>query len=75
MIIMNKSHLVKKSFRLTGHATSIALEPIFWTVLQEMAKRQGISMAALVSAVDQETPPNLASALRVLVVKFLQKKA
>ncbi|HEV2530121.1 MAG TPA: ribbon-helix-helix domain-containing protein, partial [Phenylobacterium sp.] len=32
--------LRKRSVLLSGHATSIALEPAFWAVLDEMAKAQ-----------------------------------
>ncbi len=58
--------LVKKSFRLAGHATSVALEPEFWAVLEQRAQQKGQSLAALVGAVDASRGErNLASALRV----------
>lgn len=55
----------KRSFVLSGHATSVALEPEFWAVLETIAESRRISMAALVETVDgdRETS-NLASALR-----------
>ena len=61
-------HLRKRSFRLAGHRTSVALEPEFWAVLEEVALARGTSLAALVAAVDAARPdPDLplASALRV----------
>ncbi|MBU8546556.1 MULTISPECIES: ribbon-helix-helix domain-containing protein [Roseomonadaceae] len=61
-------HLRKRSFRLAGHRTSVALEPEFWTVLEAAAQQQGLSLAALVAAVDAARPDPtlpLASALRV----------
>ena len=39
--------LRKRSVLLAGHATSIALEPEFWTVLESMAQARGLSLAAL----------------------------
>ncbi|MEQ8666875.1 MAG: ribbon-helix-helix domain-containing protein [Rhodospirillales bacterium] len=55
----------KRSFVLSGHATSVALEPDFWAVLEDVAARRSMSMAALVEAVDGERETaNLASALR-----------
>ena len=58
--------LSKKSFTLSGHRTSVALEAEFWTVLGQSAQEQGISVAALVARIDgarAERP--LASALRL----------
>ena len=66
--------LQKKSFRLSGHATSVALEPIFWEQLSVIAHQRGISLSRLVQDIDLKVPSNLASALRVLVVETLLKK-
>ena len=71
---MQRKNLVKKSFRLSGHATSVALEPVFWQVLGEIAGARGMTLSRLVSELDKETPPNLASALRVQVVNHLKKQ-
>jgi predicted DNA-binding ribbon-helix-helix protein len=63
--------LTKRSILLAGHATSLALEPEFWAVLDEMAKAEGASLAALVVRLDQargERP--LASAARVAALAF-----
>jgi len=45
-------HLAKRSLRLAGHATSIALEPAFWTVLEAEATRLGVTLAALIAEQD-----------------------
>jgi predicted DNA-binding ribbon-helix-helix protein len=63
-----KAHLIKRSFRLAGHATSVALEAEFWVELEAAAAQKGESLAALVAEVDaaraaQDLP--LASALRL----------
>lgn len=63
--------LEKRSLRLTGHATSLALEPEFWAVLEAMAQARGMSLAALVRGVDEgrgEAP--LASACRVAALRW-----
>jgi predicted DNA-binding ribbon-helix-helix protein len=63
--------LRKRSILLAGHATSMALEPEFWAVLEEMAAAQGVSLAALIAQLDQgrgERP--LASACRVAALAF-----
>jgi predicted DNA-binding ribbon-helix-helix protein len=59
--------LVKRSFTLAGHRTSVALEREFWEALATLAERRGRSLAGLVAEVDAQRPPDrpLASALRV----------
>lgn len=59
--------LNKRSFSLAGHRTSVALEPAFWTALEEIAAREAMSLAALVARIDTERDPEepLASSLRV----------
>ncbi len=61
------SALVKRSFALSGHRTSVALEPEFWSVLTVEATRRQLSLAGLVAALDATRDPDrpLASALRV----------
>ncbi len=58
--------LKKRSFSLSGHRTSIALEPEFWAVLEREAAHGGQSLAAFVAHIDKlrGTRP-LASALRL----------
>jgi predicted DNA-binding ribbon-helix-helix protein len=58
--------LKKRSFSLSGHRTSVALEEEFWAVLEAEAKNTGRSLAALVQNIDQLRGPRpLASALRL----------
>ncbi|GBR10984.1 ribbon-helix-helix domain-containing protein [Gluconobacter frateurii] len=61
------SDLVKRSLSLSGHRTSVALEPEFWAVLDQMAERQKLNFSALVASIDAKRTPDrpLASALRV----------
>lgn len=63
--------LRKRSVLLSGHATSIALEPEFWAALDEMAKARGSSLAGLIVAIDSERAGRpLASACRVAALAF-----
>jgi predicted DNA-binding ribbon-helix-helix protein len=58
--------LKKRSFTLSGHRTSVALEAEFWAVIDAGVARERISLAALVAKIDAtrgERP--LASALRL----------
>lgn len=63
--------LEKHSISLSGHRTSIALEPEFWDALREIAGREGLALAALIARVDSGRLPAqpLASALRVFVLR------
>jgi len=62
--------LVKRSFSLAGHRTSVALEAEFWTALTSMAESRGQTLSALVAATDAARAADrpLASALRVLAL-------
>jgi predicted DNA-binding ribbon-helix-helix protein len=64
------SALIKRSFSLAGHRTSVALEIEFWDALMRMAQARGQSLSALIAAADAERGPDrpLASALRVMAL-------
>ena len=47
------SGLKKRSFSLSGHRTSVALEEEFWAMLDAEANAQGMSLAAFVSSIDK----------------------
>jgi predicted DNA-binding ribbon-helix-helix protein len=63
--------LRKRSVQLSGHATSIALEPEFWAVLEAMAQAEALSLAALVGRIDDARAGRpLASACRVAALAW-----
>ncbi|MGE0415871.1 MAG: ribbon-helix-helix domain-containing protein [Acetobacteraceae bacterium] len=70
------SRLVKRSFSLAGHRTSVALEPEFWAALVRIAAVRGQTLSALVAATDagREDGRPLASALRVLALHELPRE-
>jgi len=63
--------LEKRSFTLSGHRTSVALEPEFWEVLGSAAQKEGLALSGLVTRIDAGRNENqpLASALRVFALK------
>jgi predicted DNA-binding ribbon-helix-helix protein len=65
------SGLIKRSFSLAGHRTSVALEAEFWRMLTATAQTRGTSLAGLVASVDvsRDGSTPLASALRVLALR------
>jgi predicted DNA-binding ribbon-helix-helix protein len=61
--------LRKRSISLAGHATSLALEPEFWAVLDAAAQADAVSLAALIGRIDDERGERpLASACRVFAL-------
>ena len=62
--------LRKRSLNLAGHATSLAMEPEFWTALEVLAAARGLRLSARVAVIDagRGTRP-LASACRVAALQ------
>ncbi|CAA7624828.1 conserved hypothetical protein [Magnetospirillum sp. LM-5] len=65
----------KRSIRIHGHSTTIRLERAFWTVLEEMARDEGVTANALIARVHDHclinNDKNLASCLRVVCLKYI----
>jgi predicted DNA-binding ribbon-helix-helix protein len=67
--------LRKRSLLLAGHATSVALEPEFWAVLEDMAQARQLSLAGLIAALDSERGRRpLASACRVAALNWAKQR-
>lgn len=69
--LVRKRHPVqKRSLTLSGHRTSLALEPEFWAALEGIAVRRGVSLPALIGEIDTLRPRarGLASAARVFAL-------
>lgn len=68
--------LRKRSVLIAGHATSIAIEPEFWTVLEEMAAGRRSSLAALIGTIDEGRHGRpLASACRLAALAFARDRS
>ena len=65
--------VTKRSVVIAGHATSLSLEAEFWSALQEIARRRGISLNRLIASVDARRTGNLSSALRVFVLECCRR--
>jgi predicted DNA-binding ribbon-helix-helix protein len=62
--------LRKRSLNLAGHATSLAMEPEFWTALEVLAAARGLRLSALVAEIDAGRGNRpLASACRVVALQ------
>lgn len=71
---MARGALQKRSMRIAGHRTSLALEQEFWEALEKIARAKGQSLPLLIASVDDgrskaEPDASLASAVRVFVLQ------
>ena len=65
----------KRSLSISGHRTSIALEPEFWAALEAMAAEKSQTMAGLIRDIDESRDTaNLSSATRLAVLRWYQGK-
>ncbi len=73
----------KRSFRIHSRSTTVKLEFPFWQALEKIAKAKRISLAALISRIDDEYrngdepssgEKNLASCLRVFCLTSADKQ-
>ena len=63
------SPVLKRSIVIAGHKTSISLEDEFWNSFKEIASERGVTVAALVGAIDGDRKHvNLSSAIRLFVL-------
>jgi predicted DNA-binding ribbon-helix-helix protein len=63
--------LRKRSVSLSGHATSVALEPEFWAVLDEIGAHMGLGHAGLMKRIDERRGRvPLASSCRLLALAW-----
>ena len=84
------SGLIKRSVRLSGHLTSLAMEREFWDALENIASARGVSVSRLINDIDVEQGQaelaaeeagelpearNLTSAVRVFVLREVQSIA
>lgn len=66
----NAAGVRKRSLVVAGHSTSVSLEQAFWDALKDIAREEGLSLAALVARVDAARgAANLSSALRVFALE------
>lgn len=63
----------RRSIRIHGHSTTIRLEKSFWAVVEQMAAQENLTVAALITSVQDHCPQidtrNLASCLRVMCLR------
>ena len=65
----------KLSVSLSGHQTSISLEPEFIAELKHIAKKTNKSVASIISDIDasRDTNSNLSSAIRIWILEKIKQ--
>ena len=64
----------KHSVIISGHQTSLSLEPEFWNELKAIAEKRKISLSHLIEEIDNKRRTNLSSAIRVYILTTLKQK-
>ena len=69
-----KGALLKRSMRIAGHRTSLALEQEFWSALERIARARSQTLPVLIASIDEQRnkaapDASLASAVRVFVLE------
>ncbi|EGR0025827.1 ribbon-helix-helix domain-containing protein [Vibrio alginolyticus] len=70
---------ITRSIRIDGHATSVKLEASFWTILEEIASAQNMTVPKFISTVYQEALEyngevnNFASLLRCACLTYARQ--
>ena len=59
--------LVSKNVTVNGHRTSMSLEPVMWDALRDAARREGMTVNALVSQLAERSPRTLTSDVRAFI--------
>lgn len=67
------SAIRKRSVTIAGHSTSVSLEAAFWDALKDIAASRGVSVNALIEAIDEGRSGNLSSAIRVFVLSEISR--
>lgn len=68
-----------RSIRLGGHATSIRLEAAFWTILDEIAAKEGVTIAKFLTKLHDEVlvfqgeATNFTSLLRCACLTYVEE--
>ncbi|MFN3502956.1 MAG: ribbon-helix-helix domain-containing protein [Allorhizobium sp.] len=67
----------KRSITLHGHRTSFSVEDAFLDELKTIARKRGLSFAALIADIDESRAldSNLSSALRLFVLREFKQAA
>ena len=70
------STLVNRNVTVTGHRTSMRLEPLMWEALHQLCRRECKSLNEVVTEIDrQRTESSLTAAIRVFLLRYYSAAA
>ena len=70
-----EDELLRRSFRIAGHQTSLSMERAFWDEFRTLAQADARSMTDLIAEIDTQRTAGLSRAVRVYILKRLQTAA
>lgn len=67
-----------RNMKLAGHRTSLRLEPFMWDALEDISKREGVSINEICTQIHErineyEEEVSLTSAIRVFIASYYRK--
>lgn len=73
---MDEDRPRKRSLTLSGHRTSVTLEPAFWEAFRRIAAEEGVTLNALAARIDAARNPGtgLATAIRLRVLDWALRR-
>lgn len=70
------STLVCRNVTVSGHRTSVRLEPVMWVALHELCRREAMTPHAICSMVNREREESsLTAGLRVYIMSYFRAAA
>jgi len=67
--------MLKYSLTISGHRTSISLEPEYWQAFNDIAQEKGRSVSGLATDLDRTRTSNLSSTVRLFVLDHYRQLA
>ena len=68
----DEAELLRRSFRVAGHQTSLSMERAFWNEFRRLAQGDRRTMTALIAEIDAQRTAGLSRAVRVYILKRLR---
>ena len=68
----DEAELLRRSFRIAGHQTSLSMERAFWDEFRRLAQADGRSMTDLIAEIDAQRTAGLSRSVRVYILKRMQ---
>ena len=71
-----KGNLISKNVTISGHRTSLRLEPAIWDAVEDICEKEGLTIHELIALIDHRRDEiSRTSAVRTFVVTYLHDLA